>query len=141
MKKISLGLILVLFLCSNTFAGIIELKKCNFGGREFNPKQYLKKSIVIDTNKNVLQLVTVMTDNYYKDQQQVFLKTFGDTKYLDKISVREYKIIYSDSMFAKGEFNFADGGSISTIEIDIKKKTAYYKMHQNINEPTKFTCE
>ena len=42
MKKISLGLILVLFLSPNTFAGIIELKKCNFGGREFNPKQYLK---------------------------------------------------------------------------------------------------
>ena len=133
MKKLLGILVLGLLLSGNAYAKIIELKKCSAGDKKFNPNHYEKRSYVINTGKSLVQRVFVLTDRYYEAQKKEFIKEFGDTEGLDKISIMNFKIEYSDSNYAKAVKQWDDhtGTTIySSLAIDIKKKRIQYKMHQ-----------
>ena len=139
MKKLLGILVLGLLLSGNAYAKIIELKKCSVGDKKFNPNRYEKRSYVINTGKSLVQRVIVLTDRYYEEQKKEFLKEFGDTEGLDKISIMNFKIEYSDSNYAKAVKQWTDstGATIYTsLEIDIKKKRVLYKMHQKARGST-----
>ena len=133
MKKL-LGIVfLALLLSGNAHSAVVELKKCSKGDYKFNPKHYEKRSWIINPEKSLVQLVSVLTDRYYEEQTKKFIEEFGDAEGFDKISVMNFKIEYSDKSYAKAikKWTSAKGTPIETsVEIDIKKKKVLYKMHQ-----------
>ena len=120
-------MVLGLFLSSSAYSKIIELKKCAYEDASFDSKRYIKSSLIIDTDKRILQRVKILTDSHYEDQKKKFLKEFGDLKGLDKISVTTFKLDYFDHSFAKASYTWDQGRRIWTWEIDLKKKTGFFK--------------
>ena len=139
MKKLLGIIILGLLLSGNAYSKVIELKKCSRGSIKFDPSYYEKRSYVIDTNKSKVQLVGVLTNKQYKIYQKEFMKEFGSTEGLDKISVMNFNIEYADSQYVKAVKKWTDstGAPIeTTIEIDLDDKTVLYKMHQKSSGTT-----
>ena len=101
MKKL-LGIVfLALLLSGNAHSAVVELKKCSKGDYKFNPKHYEKRSWIINPEKSLVQLVSVLTDRYYEEQTKKFIEEFGDAEGFDKLSVMNFKIEYSDKSYAK----------------------------------------
>ena len=133
MKKLLAIIVLSLLFSGNAYSGVVELKKCSVGDNKFNPKQYEKRSWVINPEKSLVQRVAVLTDRSYEEQKKKFMKEFGDIEGLDKISVMNFEIEYSDKSYVKAvkKWTSAKGSPIETsVEINIKKKRVLYKMHQ-----------
>ena len=117
-------IVLSLMWSGSAYARVIELKKCGTSFNPFNSDKHIKRSYVIDTNKSVVQKVTIYTDSYYESERKEFIKEFGDARRWSKINVLDFDIEYSDSKFVKASKYFNEK---ATLEIDIKKKTATFK--------------
>ena len=127
MKKLLAIIVLGLLFSGNAYAKVIELKKCSTSINPFDSKKHIKRSYLINTNKSVVQNVTVFTDAHYESERKKFMKEFGDARGWSKIRVTDFDIEYSDNRFVKASKYFTK--KKSTLEIDIKKKTATFKIN------------
>ena len=133
MKKVIAIIVLGLLLMTNAYSKTVELKKCSTSSKKFDPNNYEKKGYVINTGKSLVQRVFVLTDRYYEAQQKKFMESFGNTLGLDKISILNFQIEYSDNRFVKAvnKMTGQTGAAIeTTLEIDLDDKTVFYKWHQ-----------
>ena len=143
MKKLLAIVVLGLLLMTNAYSKTVELKKCSTSSKKFDPNKYEKKSYVINTDKAIVQSVRILTNKQYKIQQEKFMEEFGNTQGLDKISILNFQIEYSDNRFVKAvnKWTGQTGAAIeSTLEIDLDDKTVFFKMHQKAKGIT-FKCK
>ena len=116
MKKLLGIVVLSLLLCGNAYSEIIEFSKCaherdNF---KFRTDLYEKKSYLIDLSKSRVELVTVLTDSYFKKLKEKHSDYSGQPKYIvvkEKIdSYNEYVVVSlkgakSDSIYSEKIFD------------------------------------
>ena len=143
MKKALVVIIFGLLLMTNAYSKTVELKKCSTSSKKFDPNNYEKKGYVINTDKSIVQSVRILTNKQYKIQQKKFMEEFGNTQGLDKISILNFQIEYSDNRFVKAvnKMTGQTGAAIeATLEIDLDDKTVFYKMHQKAKRIT-FKCK
>ena len=144
MKNVFWIIGLCLLLSGNAYAKIIELKKCDRGTFKYNSKYFDKRSFIIDTSKSTVQLVTILTESQYKKDEKEFIKKFGSTKGLERISTIDYEIEYVDNKFVKATKDWKssrDPDLVTTIEIDLKKKVVFMRIHKNHNTRSKHQCK
>ena len=70
MKKLLSILVLSLLLSGNASAEIITFSKCynvREGEFKFRDDLYEQRSYVIDYNKGIVEYISILTDNYFKD--------------------------------------------------------------------------
>jgi hypothetical protein len=121
MKKLLAIIVLFLLASNNAFSKVIELKKCGTSKNPYSTKDYIKRSWIIDTNKSILQNITILTDEHYERGRKLMIKEFGDAKYWDKMSVTKSNIEFAGDRYvtASKYFNKLKG----TYTVDLKKKT------------------
>jgi len=140
-----LSILVISFLLSgNAYSKIIELKKCDRGTFKYNPKYFDKRSFIIDTSKSTVQLVTILTESQYKKDEKEFIKEFGSTRGLERISTINYEIEFVDNKFVKATKDWKssrDPDLVSTIEIDLKKKVVFMRIHKNHTHRSKHQCK
>ncbi len=144
MKKTLLIIVLSLFLGGNAYAKIIELKKCDRGTFKYNSKYFDKRSFIIDTSKSTVQLVTILTESQFKKDEKKFIKEFGSTRGLERITTINYEIEFADKKFVKATKDWKrsnDPDFVTTLEIDLKKKVVYMRLHKNHNTRSKHQCK
>ena len=138
MRKILGIVILSLFVSTNLYSKIIELKKCETDKLKFNSNEFIKRSYIIDTNKSILKSVRIKTDEYLKRLKKEAVEKGLDTTFLTKISTTDFDIEYADNRYIKASKDF--GNLFGTFEVDLKKKTASYKL-SNGNTVTVWRCK
>ena len=131
MKKLTGIVLLSLLLSFNAYSKTIELKKCSSDSWKYNPKEYEKKSYIVNYDKSLVQRVNILTDEFLLDQKQ---KLIADGKkelanLVDKITVNDFEIDYADNKYVKAKNNYSinDKKYTSVLEIDLKKKIVYYQ--------------
>ena len=56
------------------FSKIVELEKCSFNDKGFNPNTHEKHSLLIDYNKSMVQQIIILTDNHFKKTEKEIIK-------------------------------------------------------------------
>jgi len=114
MKKLLWILVLGLLWCNVGFAKILILNDCDLIRSK---NVYEKYDIKINTSSK-----TIQESRVYKDE---WINSPDRYEAISKISFAEFKLIYFDGNYAKGEryFTYKNQKRKSELNIDIKKKT------------------
>jgi hypothetical protein len=121
MKKLLGILVLGLFFSSNVYSKIITLN-CHFHAA------WEKKEFKINSSSKIIKETSIWSDDWMKN---------ATPKISSKIFVLEYKLIYLDDKYAKGERSFVNKGENrkTELEFNLNNKTFVYISTDGNNDP------
>ena len=114
-------MVLVLLLSGNAYAKIITLN-CHFHAA------WEKKEFKINSSSKIIKETSIWSDDWMKN---------ATPKISSKIFVLEYKLIYLDDKYAKGERSFVNKGENrkTELEFNLNNKTFVYISTDGNNDP------
>ena len=121
MKKLLGIIVLSLLLSGNAYAKIITLN-CHFHAA------WEKKEFKINSSSKIIKETSIWSDDWMKN---------ATPKITSKIFVLEYKLIYLDDKYAKGERSFVNKGENrkTELEFNLNNKTFVYISTDGNNDP------
>ena len=121
MKKLLSIMVLGLLLSGNAYAKIITLN-CHFHAA------WEKKEFKINSSSKIIKETSIWSDDWMKN---------ATPKISSKIFVLEYKLIYLDDKYAKGERSFVNKGENrkTELEFNLNNKTFVYISTDGNNDP------
>ena len=114
-------MVLGLLLSGNSYAKIITLN-CHFHAA------WEKKEFKINSSSKIIKETSIWSDDWMKN---------ATPKITSKIFVLEYKLIYLDDKYAKGERSFVNKGENrkTELEFNLNNKTFVYISTDGNNDP------
>ena len=114
-------MVLTLLLSGNAYAKIITLN-CHFHAA------WEKKEFKINSSSKIIKETSIWSDDWMKN---------ATPKVSSKIFVLEYKLIYLDDKYAKGERSFVNKGENrkTELEFNLNNKTFVYISTDGNNDP------